>query len=704
MKKIVSSRGKVWVDEFPDPICNNKEILVQNIASVISSGTEKDSIKVRKGALQILKDRPDLKRKAKLLLSKEGLIKGYKIGMEIIKEPIPLGYSCSGVVLEIGKDISHIKVGDRVACMGYGANHAEFIIVTENLCNKLPEQVSFKEGAFGTLGAIAMQGVRRANISIGENIAVIGLGLIGNLTIQILKAAGCTVVGFDINNKKVEFSKKYCDNTYNIKNADIDIIKNKYTNGYGFDNTIITAVSKTNEPVVSALELIRKKGKIVMIGRSPIDIPRESFYEKEADFLISTSYGPGRYDPDYEEKGKYMPLEYVRWNEKENLASFLKLIAEKKINVETLISKEFNIEDAHKAYNLLNIDINIVGVLINYAGKTYTKNVIIDLSSTHKDKVNKERINVGLIGVGSFAKTVHLPNLSKINQFNITALCSKTGLKVKQIGEKYNVDYVTTDYQKIIDDKNIDLIIITTPHNTHAEIVIESLKKNKHTFVEKPLAIKEEDIEEVIKIAKKSKGLLFVGFNRRYALFTEKVKRKINNIPGPRIIHYYVKTNTLPLDSWRLDPDIGGGRIIGELVHFIDYINYLINNEVIDITAHSIDKNSNKLKTIDDVNVSLKYRDGSIGNIIYSPIGSEKYPKETIQIHTGSKSFVIDDFKKLLSYTKKVKKQTLRRQDKGQFNELIQVQKSLLAGEELFNLNQIYLTHKLAFRIKDKIM
>jgi threonine dehydrogenase-like Zn-dependent dehydrogenase len=245
MKKIVSSRGKVWVDEFPDPICNNKEILVQNIASVISSGTEKDSIKVRKGALQILKDRPDLKRKAKLLLSKEGLIKGYKIGMEIIKEPIPLGYSCSGVVLEIGKDISQIKVGDRVACMGYGANHAEFIIVTENLCNKLPEQVSFKEGAFGTLGAIAMQGVRRANISIGENIAVIGLGLIGNLTIQILKAAGCTVVGFDINNKKVEFSKKYCDNTYNIKNADIDIIKNKYTTGsLVLDTAVIIVLSK----------------------------------------------------------------------------------------------------------------------------------------------------------------------------------------------------------------------------------------------------------------------------------------------------------------------------------------------------------------------------------------------------------------------------------------------------------------------------
>ncbi|GAG31762.1 unnamed protein product, partial [marine sediment metagenome] len=245
-------------------------------------------------------------------------------------------------------------------------NHAEFVVVTENLCVKLPD-ISFKEGAFGTLGAIAMQGVRRADTSVGENIAVVGLGLIGSLTAQILKASGCNVVGFDINDYKIEFSKKYCNGAYNIKNADIETIKNNHTNGYGFDKVLITAGAKTNDPIVFALDLIRKKGKVVLIGRTPIEIPREPFYEKEADFLISTSYGPGRYDPEYEEKGKYMPLEYIRWNEKENLASFLNLIAENKIDVESLISKEFPVEEANKAYDILKQDISIFGIVIKYA-------------------------------------------------------------------------------------------------------------------------------------------------------------------------------------------------------------------------------------------------------------------------------------------------------------------------------------------------
>ncbi|GAF86363.1 unnamed protein product, partial [marine sediment metagenome] len=263
--------------------------------------------------------------------------------------------------------------------------------------------------------------------------------------------------------------------------------------------------------------------------------------------------------------------------------------------------------------------------------------------------------------------------------------------------KKYDVNYVTTDYRKIIDDDDIDLIFITTRHDTHAEIAIESLKKNKHTFVEKPLAIRKGDIETVIKFAKRSKGLLFVGFNRRYAPFTEKIKNEINDIPGPKIINYYVKTNILPLDHWALDPDIGGGRIIGEMVHFIDYINYLIDDEVKDVTAHQIDKNNKKLKTIDDISVSLEYSNGSIGNIVYSSIGSERFPKETVQIHTGSKSFVIDDFKRLYIYSKNVRKKKLWRQDKGHFNELVKVRDALRSEKMLFNLNQIYLTHKMAF-------
>lgn len=703
MKMIVSSRGNVWVDEVPDHICGPNEILVQNIASLISSGTEKDSIEVRKKSpINILRDRPDIKRKAKKLMSKEGLIKAYKIGMETLREPIALGYSCAGIVIEVGNDVSQIKAGDHVACMGNNANHAEYVVVTENLCKKLPKNVTFKQGAFGTLGAIAMQGIRRADVTIGENIAVIGLGLIGSLTIQILKASGCTVVGFDLNNYKIDFSKKYCDAAYYARTPDIDTIKNEFTNGHGFDKVLITAGANTNEPIVFALDLIRKKGKIVLIGRTNIEIPRDPFYEKEADFLISTSYGPGRYDPEFEEKGKYMPLEYIRWTEKENLASFLKLISENKINVTSLISKEFNIEGADKAYDYLKNE-EVFGVVINYAEKIYSKNTILNLSNIPKKEIKKNLVNVGIIGIGNFTKSYHLPNLRKLKQYNIMALCSNTGYKLKQIGRKYNVDYITTDYHKLIDDENIDLILISTRHDSHAEISIESLKNDKHTFVEKPVAILEQDVKKVIESAKNSNGQLFIGFNRRFAPFTKRIKKKINNIPGPKIINYTIRSDNLPIDHWALDPDKGGGRILGEMVHFIDYINFIINSEITDISSYKIEKNNDKIKTIDDVSVTLKYKDGSIGNIVYSSIGSEEYPKENIQLHAGSNTFVIDDFKRLYSYSNKVNIKKLRRQDKGHLNELIEVTNALSNQYTLFDLNQIYYTHKIAFKIIDII-
>ena len=703
MKKIVSSKGKVWIDQLPDPVINKKQILVQNIASVISSGTEKDSIEVRKKSpFKTLKERPDLKMKAKKLIKSAGLIKAYRMGMERLKEPISLGYSCSGIVLEIGEDINQIKVGDHVSCMGYGANHAEYVVVTENLCSKLPKNISFKEGAFGTLGAIAMQGIRRADISLGENVAVIGLGLIGSLTVQLLKASGCTVVGFDLNEYKIEFCKKYCDGVYNSKNIDMRNIKEKFTNGYGFDKAIITAGSKTNDPIIFAIDLIRKKGKIVLIGATPIEIPREPFYEKEADFLISTSYGPGRYDADFEEKGRYMPLEYIRWNEKENLASFLKLVSEKRINVIDLISKEFSIDEADKAYDILGKD-DFFGLLINYAEKIHPKNTILNLNNLSEKKSIKDVINIGIIGVGSFARSNLLPNLEKINKFNIKALCSSNSNKVKQIGMKYNVDYVTTDYKKVLEDEDIELIFICTRHDTHAEIAIESLKRNKHTFVEKPLAIQEKDIEKVIESAKNSRGQLYIGFNRRFAPFTTMIKDEIKDIPGPKIINYLVKTDNLPIDHWALDIDKGGGRIIGEMVHFIDYINYIVNEEVIDINAYHIDRKNDKIKTIDDVSISLKYKDGSIGNIVYSSIGSEEFSKETIQLHTDSISFLLDDFKNLYFYSNKIRKKKLKRKNKGHLNELINVKDSLISQKNLFNLNNIFSTHKIAFKIIDKI-
>jgi len=704
MKQVISSRGDVWVDDVPRPTCDPDDILVQNVSSVISLGTEKSSIKVRKkNPLKLLMDRPDLKKQVKKILSKEGLIRTYKLGMEKLREPIALGYSCAGIVMEVGKNVTDLEVGDKVACMGRTSNHSEIIVVKENLCTKLPPNVSFKEGSFGTLGAIAMQGVRRADISVGENVAVIGLGLIGNLTTQILKASGCNVVGFDIDDYKVKYSEKFCDATFNSNDVGVEDVKNTLTKGYGFDKVIITASASSNEPIVYALDLLRKKGTIVLVGVTNIEIPREPFYEKEADFLISTSYGPGRYDPEFEEKGRYMPIEYVRWNEKENLSSFLKLIDKKKIDVKSLVSKEYDIKNADTAYEELKENRKVFGVLIKYTGKEKQDKTWMKLSSSKKTKVKKEIVNVGLIGVGSFAKTYHLPNLKKIDNYNIRALCSNKGYQVKDVGKKYDVNYVSTDYKKILNDKKIDLVIISTRHNSHAKIAAESLKKHKHTFVEKPLALNQKELDRIIKIAKKSKGNLFVGFNRRFAPFTKKIKKKIKDQPGPKIINYHIKTNEMPSDHWIVDPEIGGGRIIGEMVHFIDYINYLIDKDVERISAHRIDRNNKKLKTMDDVSVSIKYKDGSIGNIVYSSLGSGEYPKEKVQVHAGNNSFEIDDFKKFYRYDGKRRKKKLWSQDKGHIKELEYVYKSLRLGKELFDIDTIYLTHKIAYRINETV-
>ncbi|MBO3798458.1 MAG: bi-domain-containing oxidoreductase [Thermoproteota archaeon] len=706
MKQVIYVRRNIKIEEVPVPIIGDNEVLVANVASCISIGTEIRSISLRsknivKIGLDIVKKNPELIEKLKSIMKSYGIIKSYHIIRERINEPYMLGYSSAGVVVEVGKNVEHVKVGDRVACGGTGyAVHAEFIRVPKNLCVKVPENVSFEEAAFTTIGAIALQGIRRADAKIGERIGVIGLGLIGLLTTQILKAAGCKVIGFDLNKDKVELARKVgADASY--KADDVDTIKmaELFSDGVGLDAVIIAATSASSKPINDALKMIRKKGKVIVVGDVSIAISRESFYEKEADILISTSYGPGRYDPLYEEKGIDYPISYVRWTEQRNMETFLELLSSRKIDVKSLITHVFSVEQASKAYESANSG-NAIGIILKYAEWQEQRPLERIVKLPYINELGGS-INVGIIGAGNFTRLVLLPNLLKIPGLKISSICALTGPKLKYLAEKYKIGYITTDYRNIINDSNTDLVIVTTRHNLHAKIAMEALNLGKHVYVEKPLAINIDELKNVIQVAENSKGILFVGFNRRFSPFTYRLKETLSKTAGPMMINYIVNAGSLPAEYWIYDPEEGGGRIVGECVHFFDLMNYIIDSDPVEISIMPIDSHVKTIKSSDNMVVSIKYKNGSVGNLIYTSIGSPAYPKEVIHVQRSGLVIEVNDFKELVIHEKKKKRMSARMQDKGHYNELVRLIEGIKTGISPIPLKDIYIAHEIAFKVND---
>ena len=705
MKQIINVRKTISVEEVPEPLCGDNEILVANVYSLISAGTERHSIEVRsKDMLSLSKDmkkeRPDLVNKVKKIMKSQGIIATYKLVKEKLNEPNILGYSSAGIVIDVGKNVKSLKVGDRVACGGGGYSvHAEIIRVPENLCVKVPDNVPLKSAAYTTVGAIALQGVRRADVRVGESVVVIGLGLIGLLTVQILKAAGCRVIGFDLSEERVKLARDVgIDKAAKIGGEDIFSAVDVFTHGIGADAVIITASTESNEPVNNALKMIRKKGKVVVVGAVGMNLQRGPFYIKEADFLISTSYGPGRYDPLYEEKGVDYPVAYVRWTERRNMETFVNLISERKINTDMLTAKVYTIENGVEAYEMIKEGKGI-GVLIEYGKeeKNIERKVV---TSEEETPIKKDVVRVGVIGAGNFAKRFHLPNLAKIAGFEIYAVATATGANALHIAKKYGAKYATTDYRKIIEDKNVDAVIISTRHNTHAKIEMEALKHGKHVFVEKPAAMNEEELNELLEVAKSSGKVLMVGFNRRYSPLTKKAVEYLKKTSGPVIINYRVNAGKLPKDHWIYDPEEGGGRIIGEGVHFFDYMNYVIGSEPKEISVMAIDSSSDSIKLEDNFIATIKYKDGSLGNLIYTSIGSPDYPKESIYMERGGMSIEINDFKEMRIYYRGKKKIKLKKQDKGHREELLVFRDYIKRGKYK---DAGYWPHTLAFKINHVI-
>lgn len=633
--------GEVSPRELPAPSCKEGGILVQTHFSLISAGTEKISVEnAQSSLLQRARKQPDQVKLVMDSIKKEGIISTAKRVKSKLESYKPLGYSASGVVIE--SKTSEFSPGNYVAVAGAGyANHAEILSIPKNLAVKIPEGVSFEEAAYTTLGSIAMQGVRQADLRLGENVAVIGLGLLGQITVQLLKASGCRVVGLDVNESLFDMAKKFgCDRTYSSSFENVKEIM-AFTDSIGCDAVIITASTSSNQPMELALELARKKGKVVVVGAIGMNVPRGPFYVKELDLTISCSYGPGRYDPNYEERGEDYPPAYVRWTENRNMQAFLELIASGKMDVRSMNTHVFDIHDAKKAYELITgkTSEKFLGVLISYPAKSKA----VERSVHIRDTEGKEKIKLGFIGAGTFAQGHLLPHIGK-KDIEYLAVSTETPVNAQSVAEKYDFAISTTDSSEIINNKDVNTIFCATRHDTHAQYIMESVKAGKPIFVEKPLAATEDQLKRITESVEKHNGSVFVGFNRRFSKPFVDMKEFFAERHEPFSMHYRVNAGKLPKNHWAMLPEQGGGRIVGECCHFIDCMVYLSGSLPEKVYAQSISTLSKENMDSETVAITLRFKDGSLGVLEYFSNGDPNFPKEYFEAFCQSSIGVMNNF------------------------------------------------------------
>jgi len=677
--------GKPLIQEVPAPACKKDGVLVETLYSLVSAGTERMLMDFgKKGLIGKAKERPDQVKKVLDKMKTDGVLTTVKAAFGKLDEPLPLGYSMVGNVIEVGSNMSNLAIGDIVACAGQTANHSEVCYVPKNLFVKVPKEFAdVREAAFVTLGAIAMQGIRQAEVSFGDWVAVIGLGLLGQLAVRILKAAGCKVIGIDIDPSKADLALtekvRYIDAFVN-SGSDNAVDEIMALTGHGADSVVITAAANSNQPVEFAAEIARDRAIISMVGVTEMNIPRRSFYQKELSFRLSRSYGPGRYDSNYEEKGIDYPIGYVRWTEKRNMEEFIHMLSSRRITVNELITHEFEIINAEKAYELITDNPNnekYVGVLIKYSDREGKTNRTIELVKSKTFKKTTGRIGVGFIGAGNFARAVIIPNMSKIPEYEFVGLATTSGTTAGQVIKNTEFKYSTTDYKKLLEDKDIDLIVVATPHNTHAKFTVEALDAGKHVYVEKPLAITIEQLDEVKAAYERNNQHVFVGFNRRHSPFAKFIKENMSTVKYPCIIQYTVNAGYIPKEHWTQDPEVGGGRIIGEVCHFIDLAVFLTGSLPESVNTAAIKGNTDHYSNSDNVSINLTFKNGSIANIIYTAMGSKSFPKERVTVFCNGNVGEIDNFVSATVYGNKKKKLRKMEQDKGFVEEYYSMAKTM---------------------------
>lgn len=647
MKQLIQNfkTGELYVGEVPPPGLSTGLVLVENGYSLISSGTERGTVKVAQASLLgKAKQRPDLVAQVLKNIQKEGLAATLQKVQTKLDSLKALGYSTAGVVRASMDSSGKFQPGDRVACAGQDyASHAELVSVPQNLIAKIPDNVSLEEAAFTTLGAIAMQGVRQADPKLGERIAVIGLGLLGQLTAQLLRANGCHVLGIDLSDRLVALAKEHSANeAYNRSNPDLLKICETFTKGYGFDSIIITAAAPTNDPVELSAVLAKKKGRVIVVGAVKMAIPRDpDFYRKELELRMSCSYGTGRYDTTYEEDGHDYPFAYVRWTEQRNMEAFLELVSRGLLKIRPLISHTFDIDAAEQAYEIVlgKTQMPSMGILLRYPSNERKLANRIELSPRQPSD-----LTIGFIGAGSFAQSYLIPNARKFGASLHTVVTSK-GINAKNVAQKFGFGYAASDAGEILKEEAIKAVFIATPHNSHATYAVQAMQASKHVFVEKPLALTYAELEQVEQAHTQSGKLLLVGFNRRFSEAAKLVDNHFGSIQEPRVMNFRVNAGFLPKEHWTQKLEVGGGRILGEVCHFVDLMQFFANSNPIRVFAVAIQTPNEKYATSDNVSISLQFANGSIGTITYTAVGDGSLGKEHLEVFCGGKVGIINDFK-----------------------------------------------------------
>ncbi len=704
MKQLIQNfkSGELYIDDLPIPAVTEGYVLVANHFSLISAGTEKTTVSTGQASLiGKARMRPDLVKQVIQNYKKEGLkatIEKVKTKLDSLKA---LGYSSAGVVLASMDTAGKFQPGDFVACAGLGyASHAEVICVPQNLVARVPDGVDIQDASFTTLGAIALQGVRQADPKLGDHICVIGLGLLGQITCQILKANGCNVFGIDVSPRMVAFSNEKQTATAMLRNEpNLVAAADHFTNGHGFDRVIITAAGQTNDPVELAGQILRKKGEVIVVGAVKMDIPRDpDFYQKELGLKMSCSYGPGRYDPRYEEEGLDYPYAYVRWTEQRNMEAFLQLLKNKAIHLKPLTTHVFDIENAVEAYDIVlgKKEEPFIGIVIKYPAKTDIQSAPVKLSA-----LPTAQFNVGFIGAGSFAQSYLIPQVKQHGSLH--TVVTRNGLNSKNVAQKFGFGQASSNADDILKTEPVNVLFIATQHDTHARYTIDGIKNNKAVFVEKPLAMNEDELNEVIATCNAAKNpFLMVGFNRRFAPVSVMAKDAFRNLGESLTMNFRVNAGFIPKEHWT-QTQSGGGRIIGEICHFIDLMQYFTGAEPVKVYAECIETKNERLKNDDNISITVKFSDGSVGNLVYTANGDKSLPKERIEVFGGNKAFVIDDFRKGILYQGNQEKivKTTGKGHKEEVDSFFDVLKK--GGEAPIPFRSICLTTLTTFKINESL-
>lgn len=692
MKQIIQDlkNGKTILEEVPVPAVKSGHVLIETTRSLVSLGTERMLVEFGKANyLQKAKQQPDKVKEVINKIKTDGLKPTINAVFNKLGQPLPLGYCNVGKVIAVGKGVEDFKIGDRVASNG---NHAEYVSIPKNLVVKIPDNVTDEEASFTVIGSIGLQGIRLINPTFGETIVVVGLGLIGLITAQLLKANGCRVIGFDFDQAKVDLANSFGVLAVNPSQG-VDQVKfvQTITENVGADGVIITASNKSNEIISQAAKMSRKRGRIVLVGVVGLDISRADFFEKELSFQVSCSYGPGRYDEHYEQKGEDYPLGYVRWTEKRNFEAILQAISNQSIDVKSLITERVSLLNFDTIYENMSGSKSIASIL-EYSPKVEAIKRVISVNSNNFEG---QKGVLGIIGAGNFTSAMILPSLKKC-QASIKYIASSGGLSGTTLAKKFNISNSTSDYSEILKDEEVDLVMITTRHNLHAKMIVEVLKSNKHVFVEKPLALNIDELNEVLTTYNLKNKTITVGYNRRFAPLAQKMKSLLGKSETPINIVATMNAGNIPANVWVHDMEIGGGRIIGEACHYIDLCSFLTGSKVVSVCMNAMGKNPEE--NTDNASILLKYENGSNAVINYFSNGSKAYSKERLEVYHQERTLVMDNWRKLKGFGFKGFSSTSSRQDKGhqnQFNYLVDSIKK--GGDAIIPVDELINTTKASF-------